>query len=76
MFYAEHPVSETTTLDLVTTAEAAEILGVKVQTVSRWARQGGLTPAYEPPKNKRDRAAATRLFHRADVLAHRDAVAT
>lgn len=54
----------TDTDDLLTTAQAAEVLGVTVRTVARWADSGRLTPAVEFPGLR-----GPRMFRQADVLA-------
>ncbi len=43
-------------LHLLTTAEAAERLGVTVMTISRWVRLGILVPAFVPPTRNGGRA--------------------
>lgn len=48
--------------DLVGTAQAAEILGVSVATVNRWALSGRLEPVVEIPGRT-----GARLFLRSDV---------
>lgn len=51
--------------DLVTTAQAAEIVGRSVATVNRWAAEGQiLVPAFQFPQHK-----GARMFRRADVEA-------
>lgn len=50
--------------DLVTTAEAAAILGCSVATVNRWAAEGRLTAAVQFPGVR-----GARLYVRADVEA-------
>lgn len=50
--------------DLIPTAEAAEIVGVSVTTVNRWADSGRLRTAAQAPGPR-----GARLFARPDVLA-------
>lgn len=50
--------------DLITTAEAADLLGRSVATVNRWADDGKL-----PHAHKIDGLRGPRLFRRDDVLA-------
>ena len=50
--------------DLITTNEAAAILGTTVSTVNRWAQSRKLTPAHEI-----EGRGGIRLFLRADVEA-------
>ena len=52
------------TPDLVTTKEAAEILGVSVFQVARLVARGDLTAAVQAPGKR-----GARFFRRADVLA-------
>lgn len=54
--------------DLVTTAWAADELGVKVQTINRWVREKRLTPYVDTD------VAPARLYLKADVLALRPAI--
>lgn len=56
----------TTGEDLLSTRQVAELAGVTVQTVSRWARDKGLTPAWRSD-SPGDRGA--RVYRRADVEA-------
>lgn len=51
------------TLDLIPTAEVAEIVGVGVATVNRWAENGTLPTAARAPGPR-----GARLFARPDVL--------
>jgi excisionase family DNA binding protein len=48
--------------DLISTTEVAEILGVSVATVNRWAAEGQLKPRHEMPGRT-----GARLFSRRDV---------
>lgn len=57
------PVVEDTT-DLITTAEAGELLGKSVATINRWADDGVL-----PHARKLSGLRGARLFRRSDVLA-------
>lgn len=50
------------TTELITSAEAAQALGVSAQTVSRWAVEGRLATAKQLPGVR-----GARLFHRGDV---------
>ena len=50
--------------DLLTTAQAAEIVGRSVPTVNRWAAEGILTPAQKLPGLR-----GAYLFRRSDVEA-------
>lgn len=50
------------TVDLVTTAEAARIVGRSVATVNRWAAAGTLTPIVRGPGLR-----GANLYARADV---------
>ena len=50
--------------DLITTREAAEILGTTVSTVNRWAQARDLTPAHEI-----EGRGGIRLYRRSDVEA-------
>ena len=52
------------TADLIPTAEAAEIVGVSVATINRWADSGKLRTAVQAPG-----PTGARLFARPDVLA-------
>lgn len=47
---------------LITTAEAAERLGVSVPTLNRWVRHGRVTPAIEAPGPR-----GARFFDPSDV---------
>ncbi len=49
-------------MDLIPTAEVAELLGVSVRTVNRWADTERLTPVVVAPGPK-----GARLFDRRDV---------
>lgn len=49
-------------LELLTTAEVAEMLDVDVRTVSRWVNAGRLSPAVQAPGLR-----GARLFHPTDV---------
>lgn len=53
--------------DLLTTAQAAEIVGKSVPTVNRWAAEGVLTPAHKLPGRT-----GAYLFERAEVERVRD----
>lgn len=61
--YVTHP-----RLDLVGTAEAAEMLGVERPRIGRWINKGGVLP--RPVA----RVGATPLWHRSDIEALRDDV--
>lgn len=50
--------------DLITTAEAARVLGTTVSTVNRWAQSRKLTPAHET-----EGRGGFRLYRRSDVEA-------
>lgn len=51
---------------LIATAEAAELLGVSVATVNRWAASGALSPAVKTPGPR-----GANLFHRDEITALR-----
>lgn len=51
---------------LVSTAEAAEIIGRSIATVNRFVREGLLAPAMQYPGST-----GARMYHRADVEALR-----
>lgn len=53
------------TVDLMTTAEVAERLGVSVSTVTRMAQSGRLTPAHKSPAKR-----GAYVFDRATVEAY------
>jgi len=55
--------------DVLTTAEAAEHLGVNVATVNRWTLTGRLRPAFQGAGRT-----SPRLFWRDDIEAERDRV--
>jgi excisionase family DNA binding protein len=57
--------------DVITTAQACEILGVNRATISRWVTSGKLKPAFDPPTTS-----GGRLFYRADIAALADRSAT
>lgn len=48
--------------ELISTAEAAEILRRDVRTIHRWVESGRLTPAYKAPGIR-----GVRLFNRSDI---------
>lgn len=48
--------------DLVSTAEAAEVLGINVATLNRWAVAGRIQPAFTGPGKT-----GARMFARADI---------
>jgi excisionase family DNA binding protein len=50
--------------DLIGTAEAAQVLGIDRSTLSRWTKDGRITPALQLPAHK-----GAYLYHRADVEA-------
>ena len=51
-------------LELLTTAQVAEMLDVDVRTVARWVNAGRLTPAVQAPGIR-----GARMFRAVDVLA-------
>lgn len=51
-------------LDLVSSSDAAAVLGVSIPTVNRWARSGKLQPAHKVPGIR-----GAYLFHRRVVEA-------
>lgn len=53
--------------DIVSTAEAARILGKTVSTVNRWAAEGKLVAVLQMPGET-----GARLFRRADIEAKRN----
>lgn len=58
----------TDTDDLLTTAQAAQLIGVTVRTIARWVDAGKLSPAVDFPGLR-----GPRMFRRDDVLALKDA---
>lgn len=52
------------TLELISTSEAARLIGKDVSTINRWCASGKLTPAF-----KLDGRTGAYLFHREDVEA-------
>jgi predicted site-specific integrase-resolvase len=50
--------------ELLTTAQAADLLGRPIATVNRWAAEGKLNPAMKLPTRT-----GANLFRRSDILA-------